>query len=584
MSKLVNVAVPDIGDFKDVDVIEVLVKPGDAVNPEDSLITLESDKATMEIPSPYKGVIKELKVNVGDKVSQGTLILDMEVTEEVAGAQITQPGTQKPQPKETSEEKRTIGETVSTESELHAEVVVLGAGPGGYTAAFRAADLGKKVVLIERYPTLGGVCLNVGCIPSKALLHVAELIEQAKEMKEHGVDFGQPQFNTEKLREWKDQVVGRLTSGLAGLATKRNVIVIQGTGKFSSPHQIEVKTSDGPITISFDNAIIAAGSRAIKLPGFPTGDPRILDSTSALELPKIKGELLVVGGGIIALEMAAVYYALGTKVTIAVRSGTLMSGLDKDLVNPLLNRISKRYQNIHFHTRIQRVEPRKDGLLVSFEGENAPTAKRFDQILVAVGRLPNGDQIGAEQAGVKVDASGFIPVDNQQRTNVSHIYAIGDIVGHPLLAHKASHEGKVAAEIIAGLKSAFDARVIPSVAYTDPEIAWAGLTEDDAKQKGLRYGKGIFPWSASGRSLSLGRDEGLTKMLFDKETGRLIGIGIVGTHAGELISEGALAIEMGADAADIALTIHPHPTLSETIAMAAESFEGTITDLYVPKL
>jgi dihydrolipoamide dehydrogenase len=581
---IVEVKVPDIGDFQNVDVIEVLVKPGDFIMPEDSLITLESDKATMEVPSPHGGEVKELIVKIGDKVSEGTPILTMEVAtaeeeeEEPEEEEQASPATEV----EKEEKPQTPTAQVATEGEIQTEVVVLGAGPGGYTAAFRAADLGKQVVLIERYPSLGGVCLNVGCIPSKALLHVAQIIHEAAEMREWGVEFGDPRINVNKLVDWKNTVVGKLTGGLAGLAVKRNVKVIQGVGKFISPNQIQVETAEGTVTVSFEQAIIAAGSQAIKLPNLPNDDPRILDATAALELPKIDGELLVIGGGIIALEMATVYHALGSKVTIAVRSDTLMSGLDKDLVKPLQTRIQKQYENIFFNTQVNRVEADDNGFTVYFSGEETQS-KRFDNILVAVGRRSNGDRIGAENAGVTIDDKGFIPVDKQQRTNVPHIFAIGDIIGHPQLAHKASHEGKVAAEVIAGIKSAFDARVIPSVAYTDPEIAWAGLTEPEAKAQGINYGKGVFPWLASGRSLSIGRDEGLTKILFDKDTGRMIGIGITGTNAGELISEGALAIEMGADAQDIGLTIHPHPTLSETVMMAAEAFEGTITDLYVPK-
>jgi dihydrolipoamide dehydrogenase len=581
---IVEVKVPDIGDFQNVDVIEVLVKPGDFIMPEDSLITLESDKATMEVPSPHGGEVKELIVKIGDKVSEGTPILTMEVAtaeeeeEEPEEEEQASPATEV----EKEEKPQTPTAQVATEGEIQTEVVVLGAGPGGYTAAFRAADLGKQVVLIERYPSLGGVCLNVGCIPSKALLHVAQIIHEAAEMREWGVEFGDPRINVNKLVDWKNTVVGKLTGGLAGLAVKRNVKVIQGVGKFISPNQIQVETAEGTVTVSFEQAIIAAGSQAIKLPNLPNDDPRILDATAALELPKIDGELLVIGGGIIALEMATVYHALGSKVTIAVRSDTLMSGLDKDLVKPLQTRIQKQYENIFFNTQVNRVEADDNGFTVYFSGEETQS-KRFDNILVAVGRRSNGDRIGAENAGVTIDDKGFIPVDKQQRTNVPHIFAIGDIIGHPQLAHKASHEGKVAAEVIAGIKSAFDARVIPSVAYTDPEIAWAGLTEPEAKAHGINYGKGVFPWLASGRSLSIGRDEGLTKILFDKDTGRMIGIGITGTNAGELISEGALAIEMGADAQDIGLTIHPHPTLSETVMMAAEAFEGTITDLYVPK-
>lgn len=591
-----QINVPDIGDFEDVDVIEVLVSPGDKVQQEDPLISLESDKATMEVPSPRSGTVKELQVKVGDKVSEGLPILTLEVdaaaaTEKPAAQTKAVESDQEPRqqtaperqtPPTTEKQKAPAGS--ASDADMHAEVLVLGAGPGGYTAAFRAADLGKRVILVERYPRLGGVCLNVGCIPSKALLHVAQVIDETRDMKERGVDFGgAPAIDKGKLVGWKSSVVDRLTSGLEGLAEKRQVQVVQGSGQFVSPGKLEVATDNGNKTISFDNAIIAAGSQATKLPQLPNDDPRILDSTSALELPDIKGELLVVGGGIIALEMATVYHALGMNVTVAVRSGNLLSGLDRELVAPLRKRISGLYQAIHFRTEVDHVETKDQGLLVHLKGENAPQPKQFDYILVAVGRKSNGHKIGCDKAGVHVDDKGFIQVDKQMRTNVSHIFAIGDIVGEPLLAHKASHEGKVAAEVAAGQKSAFDARVVPSVAYTDPEVAWVGVTEPEAKQQGLHYGKGVFPWNASGRSLSLGRDEGLTKILFDKDSGRIIGMGVVGPYAGELIAEGTLAIEMGADAQDIGLTIHPHPTLSESVMMAAESFEGTITDLYIPK-
>ena len=582
-----QIKVPDIGEFENVDVIEVLVSPGDKIKKEDSLISLESDKATMEVPSPMNGTIKELKVKVGDKVSEGSLILTLAVEETGTKEEAEQkPAAEAAAPTEQGAPKQqptTHRPTVSG-ADIHAEVLVLGAGPGGYTAAFRAADLGKRVILVERYPQLGGVCLNVGCIPSKALLHVAQVIDETKHMKDWGVDFGgAPKIDTSKLVEWKNNVVNRLTSGLKTIAGKRQVQVVQGTGHFISPGEIEVTTDDGKKTISFDNAIIAAGSQAIKLPQLPNDDPRILDSTSALELPDITGELLVVGGGIIALEMATVYHAMGAKVTVAVRSGDLLSGLDKELVAPLRKRINKLYKNIHFHTEVEKVDLKDKGLVVHFKGEGAPEPIRFDYILTAVGRRSNGDKIGCENAGVHIDGKGFITVDKHMRTNVSNIFAIGDIAGDPLLAHKASHQGKVAAEAAAGLKSAFDVRAIPSVAYTDPEVAWVGITEPEAKEQGLNYGKGIFPWYASGRSLSLGRDEGLTKLLFDKDSGRIIGMGAVGPNAGELIAEGTLAIEMGADAEDIALTIHPHPTLSESVMMAAEAFEGTITDLYLPK-
>lgn len=465
---------------------------------------------------------------------------------------------------------------------IKAEVVVLGSGPGGYTAAFRAADLGKKVVLIERDEALGGVCLNVGCIPSKALLHAAKIVEEAEFMSAHGVDFGKPKFDLDKLRAWKDSVVKRLTTGLKGLAKQRKVEVVHGEGKFTGANQITVKTAQGSQVIEFENAIIAAGSQPVKLPFLPD-DPRIIDSTGALELKDAKGDMLVLGGGIIGLEMATVYSALGTKITVVELMDMLIPGADKDVVMPLFKRISKHY-NILLKTKVTKVEAKKDGLWVTFEGEQAPKEpQRFDRILAAVGRRPNGKLIDAEKAGVNVDERGFIPVDKQLRTNVPHIFAIGDIVGNPMLAHKASNEARVAAEVISGLKHYFDPKCIPSVAYTDPEIAWVGLTEIEAKAQGINYGKGVFPWAASGRSLGQGRDEGLTKLIFDNETHRILGAGIVGPNAGELIAEISLAIEMGCDAEDIALTIHPHPTLSETIAFATEVFEGTVTDLYLPK-
>ncbi|MFQ5545943.1 MAG: dihydrolipoyl dehydrogenase, partial [Acidiferrobacterales bacterium] len=455
--------------------------------------------------------------------------------------------------------------------------------PGGYTAAFRAADLGKKTVLVERYPKLGGVCLNVGCIPSKALLHAAKVIAETKEMREHGVEFGAPSIDLEKLDGWKNSVVNRLTGGLAGLAKQRKVTVVQGRGKFAAPDRVTVEAADKNITVSFDQAIIAAGSQALQIPGFPNDDTRLIDSTDALALTEIPKRLLVIGGGIIGLEMATVYYELGSSVTVVELMDSLMPGVDKDIVRPLHKRIAKQYENIFLSTKVIGIKPQKDGLMVSYDGAKAPASELFDRVLVAVGRSPNGKVIGAENAGVQVGERGFIAVDKQQRTNVPHIFAIGDIVGDPMLAHKATHEGKVAAEVAAGMKNAFDAQAIPSVAYTDPEVAWIGTTESEAKEKKLNYGKGVFPWAASGRALGLGRDEGMTKLLFDEDSGRLIGAGIVGPHAGDLIAEVALAIETGCDAQDIGLTIHPHPTLSESVAFAAEAFEGTITDLYMPR-
>ncbi len=462
-------------------------------------------------------------------------------------------------------------------------MLVLGSGPGGYSAAFRAADLGKKTVLVERYASLGGVCLNVGCIPSKALLHAAKVIEETKEMSAHGLVFGEPRIELDKLAAWKDKVVGKLTGGLAGLAKQRKVQVVEGTGTFAGPHELSVETADGTKRITFDQAIIAAGSEAVKIPGFPHDDPRVMDSTGALELRDIPKRMLVVGGGIIGLEMATVYYELGSKVTVVELLDVLMAGADKDLVRPFQKRIEKQYEKIMLKTKVTSMSAADDGIHVTFEGSDGSKEDVFDRVLVAVGRKPNGAGIGADAAGVHVDERGFIPTDKQMRTNVPNIFAIGDIVCHPMLAHKAVHEGKVAAEVAAGRNSAFDARVIPSVAYTDPEVAWVGVTEAEAKEQKLDYGKGVFPWAASGRSLALGRDEGMTKLIFDNNTDRIIGGGIVGPNAGDLIAEIGLAIENGCDAQDIGLTIHPHPTLSETIGMAAEAFEGTITDLYMPK-
>jgi dihydrolipoamide dehydrogenase len=570
MGQIIEIRVPDIGDFKDVPVIEVLVKAGDTVAKEDPLITLESDKATMEIPAPQAGEVKELKIKIGDKVSQGSLILTLHTA---ASAPAESPKSVQAAPAVAAGKPA---------ADIHAEVVVLGAGPGGYTAAFRAADLGKQVVLIERYPNLGGVCLNVGCIPSKALLHVAKVISEAEEMAHKGVSFGKPKIETDKLRAWKQSVTGKLSKGLAGLARQRKVQILQGVAKFASSHMMRVETQDGVKTVSFDYCIIAAGSQAAKIPGFPD-DPRLMDSTSALEIEDIPQKLLVIGGGIIGLEIACVYDALGSKISVVELLDGLMLGADRDLIKPLQKRIEKRYEGIYLKTKAVKIEPQKDGLKVHFDGDNAPKPQLFDRVLIAVGRQPNGKAIAAENAGVQVTDKGFIPVDKQQRTSVPHIFAIGDIVGDPMLAHKASHEGRVAAEVIAGHKVAFDARTIPSVAYTDPEVAWMGLTETQAKEQGIEFEKAVFPWAASGRALAQGRDEGMTKLLFEKNTQRLLGAGIVGTNAGELISETVLALEMGADAQDIGLTIHPHPTLSETVFFSAEIAQGTITDLYIPK-
>lgn len=582
MSQVIEIKVPDIGNFKDVDVIDVLVKAGDKVAIEDALITLESDKASMDIPSPSAGTIKALKIAKGDKASEGTLICLMEVEGAAAGPAVA-----------TGKEPAATSAPVAAptaaqhggKADVTCQMLVLGAGPGGYTAAFRAADLGMQTVLVERWATLGGVCLNVGCIPSKALLHAAKVIDEAHEVSEYGIEFSTPKVDINKLRGWKDKVVGRLTGGLSGLAKQRKVQVVNGVGTFLDPNHVEVIGNDGKKTVvRFEKAVIAAGSEAVKLPFIPD-DPRVIDSTGALALDSVPKHMLVIGGGIIGLEMATVYAALGSKITVVEMLPNIIAGADKDVVKPYFNRIKKRYENIWLETRVTKVEVTKAGLKVSFEGKNAPAEPQvYDRVLVAVGRTPNGKRIGAEKAGVAVDERGFVQVvDTQMRTTQPHIFAIGDVIGQPMLAHKAVHEGKTAAEVAAGMPSHFDARVIPSVAYTDPEIAWVGVTEEEAKAKGMKVGKGVFPWAASGRALSLGRDEGMTKLIFDEETDRVIGAGIVGTNAGDLIAEVALAIEMGANATDIGLTVHPHPTLSETVAMAAEMFEGSITDLIPPK-
>lgn len=604
MSNVIEVKVPDIGDFSNIPVIEVLVKPGDAIGKEDTLVTLESDKATMDVPSPAAGVVRDLKVKVGDKVSQGTLLLTLDAQGEAQAAppetkapvKESPPGEAPPaaprQAKAPAQERAPAQSSAapvhtkaaaSIKADIHAEVVVLGAGPGGYTAAFRAADLGKKTVLIERYPTLGGVCLNVGCIPSKALLHIAKVITEAEETEHAGVAFGKPTIDVSKLRGWKAGVVSKLTKGLAGLAKQRKVEVVQGRGEFASPNTLRVETAQGAKTVAFDHCIIAAGSSVARIPGFPYDDKRIFDSTGALELPEVPKRLLVVGGGIIGLEMATVYDALGSRVTVVELMDSLIPGADKDIVRVLAKRIEKRYEKILLKTKVTKIEPQKDGLKVTFEGDKAPEPQIYDYILMAVGRRPNGRDIKADAAGITVNERGYIPVDKQLRTNVAHIHAIGDICGEPMLAHKASHEGKIAAEVIAGHKAHFDARAIPSVAYTDPEIAWMGLTETHAQAEGIEYEKAVFPWAASGRALASGRDDGMTKLLFDKESRQLLGAAIVGVNAGELIAETVLALEMGAEAEDLGLTIHPHPTLSETVFFAAEIAEGSITDLYMPK-
>jgi dihydrolipoamide dehydrogenase len=587
----VEVKVPDIGDFKSVDVIEVLVKPGDAVAREQSLITLESDKATMEIPSSHAGVVRELKVKIGDKVSEGTVIV---VIDEAAQTVSTAPAptasrpqaAASPVPAAAPVSPAPAGALAPKPAGAYAgavdqtcQVLVLGSGPGGYSAAFRAADLGMKTVLVERYATLGGVCLNVGCIPSKALLHVAAITDEAKAMAAHGISFGAPTIDLDKLRAWKAKVVGKLTGGLASMAKMRKVTVVQGVGAFIDANHLAVETSSGKRVVRFDSAIIAAGSQSVKLPFLPD-DPRVVDSTGALELRALPKNMLVVGGGIIGLEMGTVYSTLGARLDVVEMMDGLMLGADRDLVRVWQKMNERRFDRVMLKTKTVKAEATKDGIDVWFEGEQAPAGpQRYDAVLVSVGRSPNGKRIGAENAGVAVTERGFIPVDSQMRTNVPHIFAIGDIVGQPMLAHKATHEGHVAAEAAAGQKSHFDARVIPSVAYTDPEIAWVGLTEDDAKKQGTKVGKGLFPWSASGRAIANGRDEGFAKLLFDGETHRIVGGGIVGTHAGDLIAELALAIEMGADAVDIGKTIHPHPTLSESVGLAAEFYEGVCTDL-----
>ncbi len=638
----VDLVVPDIGNFEDILVVEVMVKKGDAVAVDAPLVTLETDKASMDVPATTAGTVTEVLLKAGDKVSKGTVIARVETDGAGKAAASSSNDGGISAAFGADELEKTVTQPVLTQSRANADtakgrsgaaaasapggssgvaganggmdarnegpgdtvrmpapdlsrfnraevefnrstqLLVLGSGPGGYTAAFRAADLGLKVTLVERWSSLGGVCLNVGCIPSKTLLHAAKVIEDADSMSAHGISFGKPSIDLDKLRGFKNSVVNKLTGGLRVLARQRKVEVIQGVGRFVSPNVMEVMGSSGSERIHFDSCIIAAGSEAIKLPGLPS-DPRVMDSTDALELPEFSGGLLVIGGGIIGLEMACVYDGLGRRVSVVELTPGLMPGADPDLVRPLEKRIKGRYEAILTGTKVTRVEPLLEGLRVTFEGEKAPAPQVYDRVLVAVGRVPNGKNIGAENAGVTVTDRGFIPVDKQMRTNIPHIFAIGDIAGPPMLAHKAMHEAKVAAEVAAGHKSAFDARVIPSVAYTDPEIAWVGLTETEAKAKSVPYKKGQFPWVANGRSLSLGREDGFTKLLFDPETHRVLGGGIVGTNAGDLISEVALAIETGCDAADIGLTIHPHPTLSETVAGAADAFEGTLTDLFIPK-
>ncbi|MBV6303622.1 dihydrolipoyl dehydrogenase [Candidimonas humi] len=584
-----NITVPDIGDFSEVEIIEVLVAVGDTIKPEQSLITVESDKASMEIPASQGGVVREILVKLGDKVSKGSAILTVEAAADAGAdkpAKSAEPAAQQPAkaaaaaPAPAAAAAAPAAASYTGSADLECDVLVLGAGPGGYSAAFRAADLGLGVVLVERYPTLGGVCLNVGCIPSKALLHTASVLEEAKSLASHGVSFGDPKIDLDKLRGFKDGVVAKLTGGLAGMAKARKVKVLTGEGQFADPQHLTVRAADGKTqTVRFKSAIIAAGSESVKLPFLPKDD-RIVDSTGALKLASIPKKMLIVGGGIIGLEMGTVYSALGARLDVVEMLSGLMQGADRDLVKVWEKMNAGRFDHIMLNTKTVGAEARDDGIWVSFEGDKAPKeAQRYDLVLQAVGRRPNGASISADKAGVQVSERGFIPVDKQMRTNVPHIYAIGDIVGQPMLAHKAVHEAHVAAEAIAGQKSYFDARVIPAVAYTDPEVAWVGLTEEEAKKEGIAVEKGLFPWQASGRAIANGRDEGFTKLLFSAETHRIVGGGIVGTHAGDLIGEIALAIEMGADAVDIGKTIHPHPTLGESIGMAAEVAEGVCTDL-----
>jgi dihydrolipoamide dehydrogenase len=602
---ILEVRIPDIGTEEKVDVVEVLVAPGDRVEKDDGLITLESDKASMDVPSPAAGKVSKIQLKVGDQVGEGDLILTLDVDKAVAeeeavseaggaetptvpGPSVQDPATGADERHEPPRERRPPSAPSSRPSEVatafDTEVAVLGGGVGGYTAAFRAADLGKRVTLIERYPVLGGVCLNVGCIPSKALLHVAKVIDEAAALKSHGVSFGDPEIDLDGLRRFKGSVVERLTGGLSMLAKKRKVEVLHGAAHFTGAHELEIASTEGVRSLTFESAIVAAGSRVVEIPGIPHDDPRVMHSTDALTLPEIPERLLLVGGGIIGLEMAMVYGALGSKLTVVELLDGLIPGCDRDLVRPLERRLRKELgATVYLETRVNRIEAEKRELIAHLEGPKAPETLEFDRVLVAVGRRPNGDRLNAEAAGIRVDERGFLPVDRQMRTQVPHIFAVGDIVGEPMLAHKATHEGKVAGEVAAGLESSFDARVIPSVAYTDPEIAWVGLTETEAERKGLAFEKSSFPWAASGRSLGMGRNDGKTKLLFDPGTRRVLGAGIVGPHAGDLIAEVALAIEMDCEASDLGLTVHPHPTLSETIAFAAEVFEGTATDVFAPK-
>ncbi|CAB3754301.1 Soluble pyridine nucleotide transhydrogenase [Burkholderia puraquae] len=580
---LIEVKVPDIGDFSGVDVIEVNVKPGDVIEKEQTLITLESDKASMEVPSDVAGTVKEVKVKAGEKVSQGTVIAIVEAAAGAAApakaAEPAKPAAAAPAPAAAAPAPAPQAGSYAGAADIECDMLVLGAGPGGYSAAFRSADLGMKTVLVERYSTLGGVCLNVGCIPSKALLHTALVIDEAAALASHGITFGKPEVDLDKLRDFKGGVVKKLTTGLAGMAKARKVEVVTGVGSFVDPYHMEVQGENGKKVVRFKQAIIAAGSQSVKLPFLPE-DPRIVDSTGALELRQQPKRMLVIGGGIIGLEMATVYATLGAEIDVVEMLDVLMNGADRDLVKVWEKYNAKRFGNVMLKTKTVGAEAKEDGIYVTFEGEKAPAEpQRYDLVLVAVGRSPNGKKIGADKAGVAVTDRGFIDVDKQMRTNVPHIFAIGDIVGQPMLAHKAVHEGHVAAEAAHGEKSYFDALQIPSVAYTDPEVAWAGKTEDQCKAEGIKYGKAVFPWAASGRAIANGRDEGFTKLIFDEETHRVIGGGIVGLNAGDLISEVCLAVEMGADAEDIGKTIHPHPTLGESVGMAAELYEGVCTDL-----
>ncbi len=593
---LTEIRVPDLGGAKGVTVLELLVAPGTTVAKDTSLFVVEGDKATMEIPAPKAGVLVAFKIKVGDTVDEGQVVAELSESASAPAASVAAPSASAPTASAATSSAPAAAATSAkpnpmppatgtsiTAADYDCDFAVLGSGPGGYTAAFRAADLGLKVVLIERYDTLGGVCLNVGCIPSKALLHAARVIDETKAFAALGLTFAPPVLDLDKLRGHKNNVVGKLTAGLSGMSKQRKVTVVKGTGEFGSATHFNVQTADGLKTVRFKNAVIAVGSQAVKFPNLPWDDKRLMDSTDALELSDIPKRLLVMGGGIIGLEMACVFDALGSKVTVVELAEQLMPGADLDLIKPLQARIAKHYEGIFLNTKVVAIKAEADGLKVSFEGANAPPEQLFDKVLVSVGRSPNGKKIKAELAGVNVTDRGFIDVDKQQRTNVANIFAIGDVVGQPMLAHKATHEAKVTAEVAAGHKSEFVARVIPSVAYTDPEIAWVGLTETEAKKQGIKYGKGSFPYAASGRAIGVNRTEGLSKLLFDETTHRVIGGGIVGPNAGDLIAEVALAIEMGCDASDISLTIHPHPTLSESVAMAAEMFEGTITDLYIPK-